>query len=156
MPTEPRYNEWLARVYGASDNEVLERAYDEWAGEYDGDVGALGYLNPAVVAGMVGRHLAADAGEILDAGAGTGIIGEVLAAVGYGPLVAIDLSEGMLEIARAKGAYAECRRMVLGERLDFADDRFAAVTASGVFTVGHAPSDAYDELARVTRRNHIP
>ena len=151
MPTERRYKEWLARVYGAADNEVLERAYDAWAGDYDGDLGALGYLNPAVVAGMVGRHLAADAGEILDVGAGTGIIGEVLAALGHGPLVAIDLSEGMLEIARAKGAYATCRRMVLGEELDFATDRFAATTASGVFTVGHAPAGAYDELARVTR-----
>ena len=151
MPTEPRYTEWLARVYGAADNEVLQRTYDEWAADYDGDVGALGYLNPAMMAGMVGRHQAAEAGEILDVGAGTGIVGEVLAAIGYGPLVAIDLSEGMLEIARAKGAYATCRQMVLGEALDFADDRFAATTASGVFTHGHAPATAYDELARVTR-----
>lgn len=84
MPTEPRYKEWLDRVYGGADNDVLELAYDEWAGDYDGDVGALGHLDPAVVAGMVGLHLAADAGEIFDVGAGTGIIGEMLAALGLG------------------------------------------------------------------------
>lgn len=143
--------EWLTRVYGAGDNAELERVYDEWAEGYDGDVGALGYLNPAVMAGMVGRYLATDAGEILDAGAGTGIVGEVLAAAGYGPLVAIELSRGMLDVAARKGAYAECLRMVLGERLDFADDRFAATTAAGVFTQGHAPAEALDELVRVTR-----
>ncbi len=151
MPRAPAHKEWLTRVYGAGDNAELERAYDEWASAYDGDMGALGYLNPAVVAGMVGRHLRADAGEILDVGAGTGVIGEVLAAVGYGPLVAIDLSRGMLDVAARKGAYAECLRMVLGERLDFADDRFAATTAAGVFTQGHAPAESYDELVRVTR-----
>ncbi len=151
MPDAPRYKSWLNRVYGAGDAAVLEAAYDEWAQNYDADVGQTGYLNPAMMAGMVARHLAADAGEILDVGAGTGIIGEVLAALDYGPLVAIDLSEGMLDVARAKGAYAECRRMVLGETLDFAEGRFAAVTASGVFTQGHAPASSYGELARVTR-----
>ena len=41
--------------------------------------------------------------------------------------------------------------MVMGERLDFADDVFAAVTAVGVLTVGHAPPESFDELVRVTK-----
>ena len=89
---------WLARVYGAAgDIDELRRAYDEWAATYDADVGVLGYINPAVVAGMVARHLEAGQGPILDAGAGTGIVGEVLAPLGYGPIAALDLSAGMLD-----------------------------------------------------------
>jgi ubiquinone/menaquinone biosynthesis C-methylase UbiE len=143
--------EWLERVYGARDPGELDRAYDAWAGTYDVDVMSLGYLNTAVVTAMTARHVGRQAGEILDVGAGTGIIGEVLAALGYAPLAAIDLSDGMLAVARAKGVYGELYNMELGRPLDFADDRFAATVGSGVFTVGHAPAAAYDELARVTR-----
>ncbi len=41
--------------------------------------------------------------------------------------------------------------MDLGARLDFPDDRFAASTALGVLTPGHAPPTALDEMLRVTR-----
>ncbi len=143
--------QWLERVYGAKDPGELAQTYDEWAASYDIDVMSFGYLNPAVVAGMTARHVDRAAGEILDVGAGTGIIGEVLAALGYAPPAAIDLSGGMLAVARAKGVYGELRQMELGRPLDFADDRFAAVIGSGVFTLGHAPATAYDELARITR-----
>ena len=40
---------------------------------------------------------------------------------------------------------------VLGERLDYADDSYAGVTASGVFTEGHAPLDGLDALVRVVK-----
>lgn len=143
--------QWLQRVYGAESADELAAAYDEWAGTYDTDVMALGYLNPAVVSAMMTRHVAPGSGDVLDAGAGTGIIGEVLAALGYGPLVAIDLSDGMLAVARAKGVYDALHNMELGQPLDFADDRFAAIVGSGVFTLGHAPATAYDELVRITR-----
>jgi SAM-dependent methyltransferase len=100
---------------------------------------------------MIERYVGPEDGAILDAGAGTGIMGEIFAILGHPDQVAIDLSEGMLAIARRKNVYREVRRMVLGERLDFADDAFAAVTAVGVLTVGHAPPESFDELVRVTR-----
>ena len=40
---------------------------------------------------------------------------------------------------------------MLGEPLDFPDNSFAATIAAGVFTTGHAPADAFDELLRITR-----
>jgi len=48
---------------------------------------------------------------ILDAGAGTGMVGEVLTKLGYANLVAMDLSQGMLEVTRQKNVY----QMVTGE-----------------------------------------
>jgi predicted TPR repeat methyltransferase len=142
---------WLERIYAAANNEELARTYDEWAEAYDEDAAKFGYQNPALVTGMIERYVGADDGAILDAGAGTGIMGEIFAILGHGNLVGIDLSEGMLAIARRKNVYREVRQRVMGEPLDFADDAFAAATAVGVLTVGHAPPEPFDELVRVTR-----
>jgi SAM-dependent methyltransferase len=57
----------------------------------------------------------------------------------------------MLGRARARGVYRELRRRALGDKLDFADEIFAAVVSFGVFTPGHAPASALDELVRITR-----
>ena len=42
---------------------------------------------------------------------------------------------------------------MLGEPLAFTTGQFAAVVCFGVFTPGHAPPAALDELVRVTRRS---
>jgi SAM-dependent methyltransferase len=57
----------------------------------------------------------------------------------------------MLERARERGCYRELRQMMLDEPLDFPDDEFDACVSVGVFTEGHAPASAFDEIARVVR-----
>jgi predicted TPR repeat methyltransferase len=141
----------LEQVYGARSNDELRAIYDDWAGQYDEDLLAFGYSYPAVIAGLVARYVRERDAPILDAGAGTGSVGEVLAILGYTRLVGIDLSDGMLAVARAKGVYAELRNQTLGARLDFADHSFAAVVSAGVLTSGHAPPSCFDELIRITR-----
>lgn len=142
----------LKEVYAAGDNEQLAARYDRWAAEYDADVGGFGYTYPALIAGLVGRHVRDLEAPLLDAGCGTGMIGVVLAALGYRDLTGIDLSEGMLERARATGVYGALERKVLGEPLGFEDGGFSAAICAGVLTVGHAPPESLDELARVVRR----
>ena len=110
-----------------------------------------GYRIPGHIATVFTRFVAPDAAPILDAGCGGGHQAEALALVGYGPIAGIDFSEGMMAVARAKGIYAELRRMVMGERLDFPDDHFAAVVSSGCITPGHAPPHSFDELIRICR-----
>jgi predicted TPR repeat methyltransferase len=141
----------LEQVYGAKSNDELRAIYDEWAAAYDSDLQAFGYSYPPAIAGLVARYVRERDAPILDAGAGTGIVGEVLAILGYTKLTGIDLSDGMLAIARAKGVYAELRNQTLGRRLDFAEHAFAAVVSAGVLTTGHAPPSCLDELIRVTR-----
>ncbi len=147
MPRERR----LEQVYGAKSNDELRTIYDQWSADYDQDLQAFGYSYPAPIAGLVARYVTERDAPILDAGVGTGIVGEVLTILGYNRLTGIDLSEGMLAKARAKGVYAELKKQVLGEPLDFSDDRFAAVVSAGVLTTGHAPPSCLDELIRVTR-----
>ena len=143
--------ERLHWIYASQGNRDLEERYDAWAGEYDEDVAGYGYKIPGIVAGFVGRYLKPTDGQLLDAGAGTGVMGEVLALLGYKELVAMDLSTDMLEVARKKGIYRDVRRMVMGEQLDFPDNAFAGATAVGVLCVAHAPPESFAELIRCTR-----
>ena len=138
----------LQSVYSARDNRELESSYDEWADDYEGDMLSLGYVVPAVAAGLVGRHVP-PGGTVLDAGAGTGLFGSVLRVLGYEDLVGIDISERMLEKAGEKDAYHALHRMVLGEPLGFDGGSFSAAVCVGVFTTNHAPPEALDELVRV-------
>ena len=149
--TEVSRERRLEQVYGAKSTDELRAIYDAWAAAYDTDLQAFGYSYPPAIAGLVARYVRERDAPILDAGAGTGIVGEVLAILGYTRLTGIDLSDGMLAVARVKGVYGLLRNQTLGERLDFADHAFAAVVSAGVLTTGHAPPSCFDELIRVTR-----
>lgn len=141
----------LNLVYQAKSPDELAKVYDDWSESYDDDLTALGHGAPTAVIAMVCRHVAPDAGPLLDCGAGTGRLGLWLSWFGYGPISGIDISEGMLAKAKQRGAYASLSRMALGERLDFSDRAFATAVAAGVFTAGHAPADCFEEICRVVR-----
>ena len=141
----------LQWVYSAGSKEELGRRYDEWAGEYDRDLAEdFGYLGPARAAEVSSRHAPKD-GVVLDAGAGTGLVGVELARLGFGTIDAIDLSQAMLDEAARKGAYRTLRQMDMTAPLDFADDAYDACICVGTLTFGHVPAGAIDELVRVTR-----
>ncbi|PKB73478.1 MAG: SAM-dependent methyltransferase [SAR202 cluster bacterium Io17-Chloro-G7] len=138
-------------VYASTNNQELEERYDQWASEYDRDLEEDFAWNAPQTAADVFAKLTPKSAKVLDAGAGTGLAGEALAALGFTNLVAMDLSQGMLEEARNKNIYAELHQMVMGETLDFSSDSFDGVISVGVFTLGHAPASAFDELIRVTK-----
>lgn len=141
----------LHQAYAADSAEETSGVYDDWAGEYEDHMKNVGYTHPALVAAILSRHLAPTADDVLDAGAGTGIMGEILTALGFSHLTGLDASEGMLARAAEKGTYAALEHGFLGEELPFEDDRFAAAVSAGVFTQGHAPLSGLDELIRVVR-----
>ncbi|TVR73820.1 MAG: class I SAM-dependent methyltransferase [Sphaerobacteraceae bacterium] len=149
MATEKR-DPILENVYSAKSNDELEQAYDAWADRYDEDVFQRGYMLPAITAGYVGRHVPANA-KIVDAGAGTGIIGRVLNGMGHDNITGFDLSNGMLKIARDTGVYTELDRQVIGEPLKYESNSFDACVSVGTFTEGHAPSSGFDEIARIVK-----
>ncbi len=146
--TEQNKIQW---IYSSRDSHELMERYDQWARDYDSELERdFEWNGPQRAADLLARHVPQEA-TILDAGAGTGLVGRCLAALGYRDLVAMDLSPGMLEEARRKKVYRELHSMVMGEPLDFPSDSFDAVVSVGVLTVGHAPASSLDELVRITR-----
>lgn len=145
--------EILNKVYNASDHEQLMDAYRDWAADYDRDlVNTFGYVAHISSAKALDTALAGrTAALILDAGSGTGLVGEELTKLGYSKMDALDYSQDMLDQARAKDVYRSLFRADMKERLPFDDDSYDAVVCTGTFTYGHVTGDAFDELIRVTR-----
>lgn len=133
----------LAWIYRPDPRFSLEQRYDAWALTYDTDLRDTYQENPRRAALLLKECLPAGGGPVLDAGAGTGLVGEELSKLGYDDLTALDRSPGMLSRASAKGVY---RRVVHGTLANapalFPQQRFAAIVAVGVFTFAHAePAD---------------
>jgi len=143
--------ERLAQVYGATSDQERRSAYSAWANDYESDLAKCGYLLPGVAATLAARHVATGDGAILDAGCGTGLVGQFLSLIGFDPIVGIDLSDEMLAVADQKGVYQDLKSMRLGDRLDFEEDSFAAITCVGTLTPGHAGPEAFEEMLRIVR-----
>jgi SAM-dependent methyltransferase len=143
---------WLKRVYAAEgDPATLDALYDEWASDYDQQLCASGNPYLSIIAGFAGRHLTDFDARILDAGCGTGNMGQLLNQIGYRHIDGLDPSAGMLEMARRKDVYRELYQLYLGQQVDLADASYDAVVAAGVLTHGHAPADSLDGILRLTR-----
>ena len=137
-------------VYSSQNNQELAERYDQWSEDYDSDLEQVFAWNaPRRATEIFARHVPKHA-RILDAGAGTGLVGLGLSQLGYSQLTAMDLSLGMLDQSRQKNVYKEFLQMVMGERLDIPNGAFDAVISVGVFTLGHAPASSLDELVRIT------
>jgi SAM-dependent methyltransferase len=135
-------------VFEARNAEELAARYDEWAANYEVDMDDHG--GPSEAAAVVARYVDPGA-RILDAGCGTGIPGQLLAARGYTRLEGLDLSAGMLREAAGKGCYTALHQHTLGDPLPFANASFDAVLSVGVFARAHAPARSFEELIRITR-----
>ncbi|MGI9464387.1 MAG: class I SAM-dependent DNA methyltransferase [Aestuariivirgaceae bacterium] len=143
---------WLDAVYETGgDREKLDHLYDDWARDYDQDLWASGNPYIALMAGMVGRYVTEKTGRILDAGCGTGNMGQILHQLGYADIVGIDASDGMLAAARTKGCYRGLHKMLLGATIDLPVASFDAITAAGVLTHGHAPPESLNGLIEIAR-----
>ena len=147
----PSLSDDLATVYGTASPDETRNAYDRWAGSYDADNIAKGFRLPGVAAAFVARHVPREARPILDAGCGTGLVGEALSILGYGGLTGLDLSEGMLKTAATLPVYADTLCHDLSDPIPAENDAFAASICIGSFGPGHAPVSTLDELVRVTR-----
>jgi SAM-dependent methyltransferase len=145
----------LGDVYAAKDAGAVAALYDKWAQTYDAEMAKAGYRHPAIALALLTRHLPKGAAPLLDAGAGTGLIGQWLSIMGYPEVEALDISEGMLAVAKSKGCYTACHRLALGGPLPFADGHFAGVISVGVFTTGHVGAEGLDELLRICRKGGI-
>lgn len=114
----------------ASDRYVRE-TFDAFARDFEWTVHRLGYQAPQLVAHALVELLGgrAEGLAIVDAGCGTGLCGPLLRSLA-GRLTGVDLSERMLDVARAKGVYDELAAEELTSFLGRHAETFDAVVAA--------------------------
>ena len=142
----------LDRLYAMEGGpETCRDIYADWANDYDRDtLDGMGYVGPSLVAEALAERISSGA-RILDAGCGTGLAGEQLAARGFMRVDGIDVSPEMLRVARGKNVYRSLRVADLTAPIELPDDSYDAAVCVGVFTNGHVGPSALDKLARVVR-----
>ena len=152
MATSTGGNPYLERAYALNGPGDVRELYDEWATTYDADLTAADqdYVAPGRAADAVART-AGVGGTILDAGCGTGLVGAELARRGAGTVDGLDLSSGMLERARATGAYRTLGTADLTAPLEIADDTYDTVVCVGTLTHAHVGPSVLGEFVRVAR-----
>ena len=122
--------------------DMLRASYDRSASDYDAQFAALQALKFDALLERV--DAAVLAGPKLDLGCGTGL----LATQAGGRWVGLDLSRGMLNVARERSLPVQA----LGDRLPFADASFGLVAAVTVLRILDAPVEpTLAELDRVLR-----
>ncbi|KAI2476493.1 methyltransferase domain-containing protein [Pyrenophora tritici-repentis] len=150
----------LGRVFAASSTEESRKLYDEWAKTYDSDMSLHDFTAPRLVTQAVARGLKLNyispdkplAGlRIADAGCGTGSVGIELSKLGATDIVGLDISEGMLSVAKNTAVYDDLKTTDLTKRLDVEDGKFDALTCCGTFTHGHLGPEPLEEFTRVVK-----
>lgn len=138
----------LDEAYQIDGPDGARRMYGDWAPTYDQSFGAAwGYIAPREIAAILAAEVGPEA-EILDIGAGTGLVAEHL----RGRLVdALDITPEMLEVARPKGVYRNLMLGDLTQTLNIPDAAYDAVISCGTFTHGHVGPECFPELLRITR-----
>jgi predicted TPR repeat methyltransferase len=128
----------------------VRSTFDNFAPGFDARLAGLGYDVPERLATLVTRN-SARALDILDLGCGTGLLAAAPGAAGH-RLTGVDLSEKMLQRARARNAYARLDCAEVHAWLAAAPGAaFDAVVAADVFIYIGALEQAFAGIAKVMR-----
>ena len=148
----------LARTRAARSADACMALYDDWAATYNDDLApeSQDYVAPLTVAQIALRSKTIATDSIMDAGCGTGLVGEALARGGAKTIDGIDLSPPMLEEARRTGAYRDLMVGDLTRHIERPREMYDIVTCVGTFTHGHVgPNPALREFVRLTKSGGI-
>ncbi|MBO1350561.1 MAG: methyltransferase domain-containing protein [Hormoscilla sp. GUM202] len=136
--SEIQPSKWLKWICSSKNLDELCENYDRWAITYETDVGGVWEPVPLAAALMLAEYIDDKQCAILDAGAGTGLVGVALAELGFKQIIAIDISSSMLAKAVAKGVYSSSLCCSIGDRLFRNLKRVSGIIAAGVFAEAHA------------------
>ncbi|MEL7467270.1 MAG: class I SAM-dependent methyltransferase [Pseudomonadota bacterium] len=137
----------IERAYALKTPEDSVALYRDWADSYDsGYAETMGYAYPRNIAAVLLEELGGATPEIVDVGAGTGLVAEHLPGL---TVDAIDISQEMLDVAGGKGLYRNRIQADLTQKLSIPDARYGAMISAGVFTHGHVGPVCLPELMRI-------
>ena len=128
------------------------KLYKKWAKTYDEDFAKnSNYLSPQKISNFFIKHSKNSDTPILDVGAGTGLVGELLNIKGNKEIIGIDISSEMLDQAKLKNCYSSLIETDITKKIPLKNNSIGAVVSAGTFTHGHVGANAFDELLRITK-----
>lgn len=140
----------LDKAYALETPEDSLNLYSAWAETYEEEFAdASGYQLPIAVAEAFAR--AGGEGDVLDIGAGTGLVGLALQELNVGPIDGTDISSAMLAEAALKDCYENLFEGDLTSILPVEDNVYNGIVSAGTFTHGHVGPAALNELLRVAK-----
>ena len=142
----------LNDAYSVKTPEDNIKLYKVWASSYDDDFAKKNdYRSPVLISNYYDKYSNKNDVPVLDVGAGTGLIAEVMNKKNTIDIDAIDISPEMLESAKSKNCYNKLIEADLTKNLDIDNNYYGAIVSAGTFTHGHIGPNTLDELLRVTK-----
>ena len=142
----------LNDAYSVKTPEDNIKLYKVWLSSYDDDFAKKNdYRSPVLISNYYDKYSNKNDVPVLDVGAGTGLIAEVMNKKNTIDIDAIDISPEMLESAKSKNCYNKLLEADLTKNLDIDNNYYGAIVSAGTFTHGHIGPSALDELLRVTK-----
>ncbi|UXI18856.1 nucleolar protein 9 [Sarcoptes scabiei] len=130
-----------------------ETLYSNWSTTYEKDIKEMGYNGGPIAAKYFLQMNFDKSSKILDIGAGTGIVGEILSKNGFNHIDALDSNEEMLKILAKKNCYQnliQCR-VEPQTKLPINDREYDCVILAGVFCPGHIDYHSLEQILRITK-----
>ena len=147
----------LEEAYAVTSPDDNRALYAEWADTYESEFTVprrYAYDRNAaelLCEGVLGS------GPVLDAGCGTGLVGQQLRRLGVAVVDGLDISPEMLAKAGSKTApdgspvYRQLIEADLTGPIGIVSDTYAGLVSAGTFTHGHVGPDGIAELLRIAR-----
>ncbi|XP_022084410.1 methyltransferase-like protein 27 [Acanthaster planci] len=146
-------SEKVHKTFCISADEKLD-FYEKWAESYDQDVQNSGYEAPRLCAEAIGEVLMDKSVPVIDCAAGTGIVGEELAKVGFVTIDAVDYSQRSLDISASKGVYKRliCSKIDSNKIQDIADGAYGGLICVGALLLNDITHEAFPEWNRIVKK----
>ena len=155
----------------AVENDGGPDAYKSWAKDYDEEMIKIGLQGPQSIIGKWLEHYSPESLQtqaasgrkhrILDAGCGTGLVGEYMSTVVPMDNVELyggDITPEMLEEVKGKkgnAGYFDLQVINLKKELPYEEEFFDSVITCGVFLVGHCGPDCLPNIFRVLKKGGL-
>lgn len=133
FPTNPHAMVMAAAILGENVSEqnadYVQGVFDDFAEDFESKLHDLDYKAPDYIADAL--HRIFPLGDVLDAGCGTGLVGDKIAPM-CTTLTGVDLSGEMLKIAKERGIYTHLHQADLNDFLRDTSAQYNAIVAGDV------------------------
>jgi len=125
----------LSHLNQSSTHQTVEQYFDNVCHKFESAMRYWGYCMPELLSTAIIDHIGPSQDvKIVDLGCGDGAVGEALRAKGFSNLAGVDISQGMLDIAKDRGIYGSLQKADLSEDLPLEDESFDCAVSSAVST----------------------